>query len=218
LKKVANAGASVLFTIHQPSSEIFNSFDHLILLNKGRVMYHGAVTGVPDFFGSRGQPCPPHYNPADWVMFVAQSISLDELEKADFFPKDNRDIGEPFESDSSKNALGMTITKRRSTAGADGVDAPPPGIATQTIMLFDREFKSLRRNKTALIARFTITCFLSILVGVLFLNVGKTDPLVPLNLQSHFGALIMIMLNAMFGTVCQLWRICCFGGVKLPIS
>ena len=32
LKKVANAGASVLFTIHQPASEIFNSFDHLILL------------------------------------------------------------------------------------------------------------------------------------------------------------------------------------------
>ena len=35
LKKVANAGASVLFTIHQPSSEIFNSFDHLILMNQG---------------------------------------------------------------------------------------------------------------------------------------------------------------------------------------
>ena len=37
LKKVALAGSSVLFTIHQPSSEIFNSFDSLILLNKGRV-------------------------------------------------------------------------------------------------------------------------------------------------------------------------------------
>ena len=29
LKKVANAGASVLFTIHQPSSDIFKSFDNL---------------------------------------------------------------------------------------------------------------------------------------------------------------------------------------------
>jgi ABC-type multidrug transport system ATPase subunit len=68
LKKVANAGASVLFTIHQPSSEIFNSFDNLILMNKGRVMYHGSVHDVPDYFEVRRHPVPPHYNPADWIM------------------------------------------------------------------------------------------------------------------------------------------------------
>ena len=62
LKKVANAGSSVLFTIHQPSSEIFNSFDHLILMNKGRVMYQGAVGAVPDFFATRHHPNPPNYN------------------------------------------------------------------------------------------------------------------------------------------------------------
>lgn len=56
------------FTIHQPSSEIFNSFDHLILLNKGRVMYQGSVSGVPEYFGARGKPNPPNYNPADWIM------------------------------------------------------------------------------------------------------------------------------------------------------
>jgi ABC-2 type transporter len=65
---VANAGASVLFTIHQPSSEIFNSFDHLILMNKGRVMYQGPVNQVPEYFGARSNPVPPNYNPADWIM------------------------------------------------------------------------------------------------------------------------------------------------------
>lgn len=69
LKKVANAGASVLFTIHQPSSEIFNStFDHLILLSQGRVMYQGPVSGVTDYFSARAYPCPTNYNPADWIM------------------------------------------------------------------------------------------------------------------------------------------------------
>lgn len=68
LKKVANAGSSVLFTIHQPSSEIFNSFDHLILMNRGRVMYQGAVSLVPEYFAARGHPNPPNYNPADFIM------------------------------------------------------------------------------------------------------------------------------------------------------
>ena len=68
LKKVANAGASVLFTIHQPSSDIFKSFDNLILMNKGRVMYQGPVEEVPEFFAARSNPVPPNYNPADWIM------------------------------------------------------------------------------------------------------------------------------------------------------
>ena len=35
LKKVSDAGSSVLLTIHQPSSEVFHSLDHVLLLNKG---------------------------------------------------------------------------------------------------------------------------------------------------------------------------------------
>jgi ABC-type multidrug transport system ATPase subunit len=74
LKNVAKAGASVLFTIHQPSSEIFNSFDHLILLNQGQVMYQGSVEGVPDYFADRGRPSPPNYNPADWIMVRSRHV------------------------------------------------------------------------------------------------------------------------------------------------
>jgi ABC-type multidrug transport system ATPase subunit len=68
LRKVAKAGASVLFTIHQPASEIFETFDHLILMNKGRVMYQGSVKDVPSWFGARGHPIPRNYNPADWII------------------------------------------------------------------------------------------------------------------------------------------------------
>ncbi len=88
LKKVANAGASVLFTIHQPASEIFNTFDHVILMNKGRVMYQGAVTEVPAYFGERGHPNPPNYNPADWIM-VRDMFCLDTISSV---PSDKSDV------------------------------------------------------------------------------------------------------------------------------
>jgi ABC-type multidrug transport system ATPase subunit len=60
--------ASVLFTIHQPASDIFESFDRIILLNKGRVMYQGTVEQAPDYFEARGYPLKPRYNPADFFL------------------------------------------------------------------------------------------------------------------------------------------------------
>jgi len=41
LKREALSGVTVVFTIHQPSSEIFHLFDRLILLAEGRLMYQG---------------------------------------------------------------------------------------------------------------------------------------------------------------------------------
>ena len=173
LKKVANAGASVLFTIHQPASEIFNSFDRLILMNKGRVMYQGSVQKVPRYFADRGHPCPPNYNPADWIMNVAQSVALDKLGQDGFFPQDNRILAEPFKPNvDGKDELGITLTERHSS---DDFDDTPIGIGGQIRMLFQREIRNLVRDKAAIGARFGLTIFLSILIGVIFYDVGDTD-------------------------------------------
>ena len=201
LEKVANAGASVLFTIHQPSSEIFNSFDNLVLMNKGRVMYQGPTEEVPDYFGARGHPNPPHYNPADWVMNVAQSVPMDELDQKGFFPKDKRDLGEPFVGDKEggKDELGITITMH--AEDENNFDEHQVGISTQMYMLFSRELKNFKRDTSALGARIGITAFIAILVGVIFLDVGEQDSSVAKNQQSQFGALVMVTLNVS-ATVC----------------
>ena len=198
LRKVANAGSSVLFTIHQPSSEIFNSFDHLILLNKGRVMYQGAVADVPAYFGDRGHPNPPNYNPADWIMTVAQAVDFDQLNKDGFFPEDDREMGEAFKPEEGQDALGITITGRRATA--EEKLSMPPGFLTQTALLFEREINNLKRDITSLAARFGLTITLSLLIGIIFWDVAGSDMGNRTNLNSSFGALIMVMMMAMFGT------------------
>jgi ABC-type multidrug transport system ATPase subunit len=173
LKKVANAGSSVLFTIHQPASEIFNSFDRLILMNKGRVMYQGKVQDVSEYFSERGHPLPPKYNPADWIMSVAQKVSLEELNKAGYFPKDERKLPEAFtEKVDGKDRLGITITEHHAS---DDYDDTPVGLSTQISMLFTREINNIKRDTAAVGARFGLTIFLSILIGVIFLDVGSSD-------------------------------------------
>lgn len=70
LKKVASQeGKTVLMTIHQPNSEIYELFDNLILMVEGRFIYQGSAKNAPDYFGRNfGLHCPEFANPADYFM------------------------------------------------------------------------------------------------------------------------------------------------------
>ena len=195
LHKVANAGSSVLFTIHQPASEIFNNFDQVILMNHGRVMYQGSVKTIPTYFETRGHAIPPNYNPADWIMTVAQRYPEQQLETDGFFKADNRDLGAALGSKEGMDALGNTLHRTNL-----GVDLRSVSVGTQTLLLFKREFTDLKRDIPSLAMRFGITIFLNVLFGVIFYGVGKLSNVSNRNSQSHFGALVMVQLSSMFGT------------------
>lgn len=73
-------------------------------------------------------------------------------------------------------------------------------MGTQVHLLFKRELQNLRRDVTAVGARFGLTTFLGILIGIIFFDVGASNSAVQSNVQSHFGAVIMVLLMSMFGT------------------
>ncbi|GFU10915.1 protein white, partial [Nephila pilipes] len=50
LKSMAQGGRTIVCTIHQPSSEVFELFDHLFLMAEGRVAYRGRSSKALDFF------------------------------------------------------------------------------------------------------------------------------------------------------------------------
>eukprot|EP00980_Cylindrotheca_fusiformis_P027771 scaffold22559_cov111-Cylindrotheca_fusiformis.AAC.10 len=172
LQKVARAGSSVLFTIHQPASKIFYEFDQLILMNKGRVMYQGAVDDIADYFEVRGHPLPPRYNPADWIMDVAQSVPIDELNQLGFFPKDERDLPDP---DTEIFVGGKDESGHKHGDELEGVQMKSATLLTQMNLLYSREMRNIARDKGSIIARFGLTVFLSVLVGIIFHDVGDTD-------------------------------------------
>ncbi|KAH6613067.1 ABC-2 type transporter-domain-containing protein [Boeremia exigua] len=74
LRDLADAGQSILCTIHQPSSTLIDQFDRLLLLAKGgRTVYFGDLgkdsQKVLDYFTSYGAPpCPAGANPAEYVL------------------------------------------------------------------------------------------------------------------------------------------------------
>lgn len=73
LRKLADNGQTILCTIHQPSALLFETFDRLLLLQRGgQVVYFGPVGKdghhVIDYFGQGGAHCPPGANPAEYML------------------------------------------------------------------------------------------------------------------------------------------------------
>lgn len=76
LKSLATKrGLTLLCTIHQPSFQVFEEFDDVLLLSRGRTVYYGAVDGVLGHFESLGFPSPKNTNPADHIISM---ISVSE--------------------------------------------------------------------------------------------------------------------------------------------
>ena len=51
MRELANRGKTIICTIHQPSSEIFENFDRLCLLAEGKLAYIGPSSNATEFFG-----------------------------------------------------------------------------------------------------------------------------------------------------------------------
>lgn len=180
----------MLFTIHQPSSELFATFDNLILLNRGIVMYQGPVDKCPEYFAENNYPIPQHYNPADWIMTVAQKYSENKL-TAESFQMKNR----------ITNLVGITNNLTEEVSPRFSKDDcisdkewKHVSLITEVKLLFLREFTNTVRNELVR-ARFGLTTFISLLVGCIFFGVGSGS-----DINSHFGAMVMMLMISMFST------------------
>uniref|UniRef100_A0A5B7ALI6 Putative ABC transporter G family member 11 n=1 Tax=Davidia involucrata TaxID=16924 RepID=A0A5B7ALI6_DAVIN len=65
LRGLSRDGRTVIASIHQPSSEVFELFDRLYLLSGGKTVYFGQVSEAYEFFAQAGFPCPALRNPSD---------------------------------------------------------------------------------------------------------------------------------------------------------
>ncbi|EGW30589.1 ATP dependent transporter multidrug resistance [Spathaspora passalidarum NRRL Y-27907] len=74
LRDLANAGQSILCTIHQPSATLFEEFDRLLLLRKGgQTVYFGDIgprsRTILSYFEKNGaRTCDDHENPAEYIL------------------------------------------------------------------------------------------------------------------------------------------------------
>ncbi|XP_004531236.1 ATP-binding cassette sub-family G member 1 [Ceratitis capitata] len=68
LQTLANEGRTIVCTIHQPSTHVFNLFNHIYVLSQGCCTYQGTPHNTIDFLRAVGLECPTYHNPADFLL------------------------------------------------------------------------------------------------------------------------------------------------------
>lgn len=65
---------TIIATIHQPSGDIFNLFDRLIVLHDGYTVYQGPIKGLSKYFNDLGiDKIGKFTNLADYVIKLSQA-------------------------------------------------------------------------------------------------------------------------------------------------
>lgn len=68
----------VVCTIHQPSTRVYNGFDKVMVLSRGREAFSGDATDAVPYFDNIGHPCPQAMNPAEFFLDLVNSDFSEE--------------------------------------------------------------------------------------------------------------------------------------------
>ncbi|KAG0701458.1 ABC-2 type transporter-domain-containing protein [Suillus ampliporus] len=171
LRELADQGQAILCTIHQPSAELFQVFDRLLLLCKGgRTVYFGDIgensSTILNYFERNGAPrCGSDANPAEYMLDVIGAGATA------FSTTDWYDV---WKRSSEAAQLQVQIDKMHEDGRArpQQISVRYSAFATswshQFIALARRNFQAYWRNPTYIRAKFVLNIAGGLLVGFTF--------------------------------------------------
>ncbi|KAK5576017.1 hypothetical protein RB653_007155 [Dictyostelium firmibasis] len=93
LKKLAKSGRTIICTIHQPRSNIYDMFDNLLLLGDGNTIYYGKANKALEYFNANGYHCSEKTNPADFFLDLINTQVENQVDDSDDDNDEEEEIG-----------------------------------------------------------------------------------------------------------------------------
>ncbi|RHY20881.1 hypothetical protein DYB25_008186 [Aphanomyces astaci] len=182
---------TVVCTIHQPSSVVFNLFANVVLLANGQTVFSGSPQHALSHFASLGHPVPPFTNPSEHYL---------ELINADFEGAHDTDVFVAYylRSDVAARIQNQLAFDRDASVDEDALTTHAtdlrPSAFRQLGVIIHRNSLNNVRNPGVYGVRVVLYMGLSVMVGTMYLYSNKSlveDDLV--NLLFYVQAFLVFM-------------------------
>lgn len=182
LQKIARENnVIVIYTIHQPSMDIFKLFDNLLVMDKGKPVYFGKANRAADFYSSMGYPCPIDVTPPNHIIEVA----LKEGEQV------NKKFNDHF---LTYTVPEIDIIIQNSQYEPVDRKVAKAGGWSQFKVLLSRAVKNFFRNPMTFHVRIAQVVYLSFIFGTLYFQLSD-DFSDPKNVFNRQGAFFFFAIN-----------------------
>jgi len=188
VKRLTRLRHSIIVIIHNPSSQIFDLFDRLLLLANGKTMYMGESGRSVEYFKGRGFTCPPHFNHAEFLLTLVSTDFAAALAQSDVYIDAGmvKDLATAFETSTEKQLeIERVSTALKSSQSTLALEDDPAlahqkargaSLREQLMILLARDVTNTLRNPNLFVNRLLLLSVVSIVLGLIFYQVGsQTD-------------------------------------------
>ncbi|KAJ8628654.1 hypothetical protein MRB53_021977 [Persea americana] len=170
-------GRTVIASIHQPSSEVFELFHNLCLLSAGRTVYFGPVSAANEFFALNGFPCPSMRNPSDHYLRTINKDFDQDIEQGSSVNSTTEVIDILVKSYKSSITCQQVSRRVAEICKVDGGALEKRGsqasFLTQSVVLSRRSFVNMYRDLGYYWLRLGIYIALCLCVGTIYYDIGS---------------------------------------------
>lgn len=196
LKRLADTdGTTVIMSIHQPRGSIFNSFDDLLLLAEGKVMYCGKASDAAAHFASLGHKLPKGINAGEFVVDLV-SGGYEQENAAERLAKFAAAAAKQHAAAAAKSTAAAAQAAKDGTAAVAGAATRKAGRLmssglTQFGLLLRRAWREVARSKAALAIKVVQQLMIAVIYGGIY-SLGDSQS----SIQDRFGLLSLVAIGA----------------------
>jgi len=210
LKKLAKEGRTVICTIHQPSSQIYASFDRILLMAEGQNAFLGKTLDAKHFFTSSGHPCPENFNPSDHFIQVLAVVPGDEEKCRANVASICKKFEESEQGIEMAKLVEETEVMKDDSDKSDSRSPYKSSWGTQFKALMWRSWLSVIKEPLIVKMRIVQTVFMALILGFIYFGQNLDQA----GIMNMNGAIFLFITNMTFSNMFAVVNVFCR---ELPI-